>query len=95
MIFVNIVSVVVSVVIVWLLSPVEDKNKPLSANEKKYFKRKSRGFVLICAAGILAGTLFFPHRVEFLAISLGVASVSVSLVAAHIRHSLNPVSDSR
>lgn len=83
---VNIGCVCVSIICVWLLSPVGDKNKPLSASEKKHFRIRSRAVIFIYAGVILAGTLLFQHRIEFLCISVGIVSVSLSLVAAYLRN---------
>jgi len=82
----NIFCACLSTVLVWLLSPVEDNNKPLSERERSYFKRKSRVSVSICATGILIGTLLNKFDTEILAFSLGMSSVSISLVAAYLKN---------
>ncbi len=85
----TIASIALSAVLVFIFAPVEDKNKPLSEGEKIYLKCRSRIFILIYAFIIITGTLVFQNRMEFLALSLGVTSVSLSLVAAYIKGKLH------
>ena len=92
-IFINIGSVFFSVFLVWFLSPVEDENKPLTENEKKHFKFRSRIAVWVYAIIISAGTFLLPDRMEFLCLSLGILSVSLSLLAARIRNRIVQVND--
>jgi len=86
--WINLAAGVVAVILVWLLSPVEDRNKPLNDKEKLFFRKRSRIAVLIYAALIIIGTCFFKTRKEFLSLAFGVLSVSVALAAAKIKSML-------
>ena len=78
-IFVTVSCVSLSAILVYLLAPVEDKNKPLSASEQKHYRYRSRFTILVYAVVILFGIFMFQHRVEFLCIAVGILSVSFSL----------------
>ena len=78
----------VSFAFVWMLSPLEDKNKPLTANEKRFFRRRSRAAILVYGTVIITGALFFPERPEALCLSSGVLAVSGSLLAAFVKGKL-------
>jgi accessory gene regulator B len=80
------ICVSLSLILVWLLSPVEDKNKPLSASEQRYFRGRSRFTILIYAGIVLSGIYMFQHSSEFLCVSIGLLSVSFSLVAAYFEN---------
>ena len=83
--YINITFVSVSVICVWLLSPVEDKNKPISSNEKKHYRFRSRLVILLYAGVVIAGTSLFQHKIDFVCVSFGLLSASLSLVAAYIK----------
>lgn len=87
--YVSVTCLVASVICLWFLSPVEDKNKPLSVYEKKCFRHKSRIATLIYTCVVLVGILIFQHRIEFMCVSVGMMSVSLSLVAALFRSRVN------
>lgn len=80
-----ILSVSVTIILIFILAPVEDKNKPVSAEAKRSFKIKSRITVLIYAAVVILLLFRFPgNRIAF-SLSLGVLSVALSLLATLIR----------
>lgn len=83
--WINIVSAGVSIVLIWILSPVDDPNKPLSEREKIHFRKRSRVAILVYAAVIITGTCLFTSRKEFLALALGVLPVALSLAAAKLK----------
>jgi len=85
-IFFNLGCTAGSMICVWLLSPVEDKNKPLSWSEKKAFKCRSRVAILVYIGVILVGALLFPDRIEFSCIAFGMLVVSLSLAAAYFKN---------
>jgi accessory gene regulator B len=77
--------IIISVLMIFVLAPVADKNKPVSAEDIKSFRLKSRIAVLVYAAAALA--LLFLASVNTLAfsLSLGVFSVAMSLLATRIK----------
>jgi len=85
-IFFNLSCTAGSMICVWLLSPVEDKNKPLNQHEKKFFKRRSRVAILVYAGVIFVGTLLFSDKIEFSCIAFGILAVSLSLAAAYFKN---------
>jgi accessory gene regulator B len=82
---INIMCILVSFFIIFLFSPAEDHNKPLSASEKLFYRRRSRIAVLIYAAVIIPLIVCFKTNIFIFCISLGVLSVACSLAAARIR----------
>jgi len=84
-IFINVFCVCIAVMAVWLLSPIEDRNKPLNTEETKCFKKRSRIAILFYAGAILAGTVFLKNRIEVFCLAMGVTSAALSLVTAYIK----------
>ena len=81
-----ITAVIVSVILILVLAPVEDKNKPVSAEDKKKFKLKSRIAVFVYSAVILLLLFLLPgSRIAF-SLSLGILSVALSLLATKIKN---------
>jgi len=79
------ISLLVSVTLIWTLSPIEDCNKPLNPEEKGFFRRRSRTILLIYTLLIVPLIIFSP-TIEIVSVSIGVLSVALSLVAARIKH---------
>jgi len=82
-------SLVVALVLVFWLAPVEDKNKPLSYEEFRSFRRKSRIAAVIYA--LLIVIMFYTITdVKFsLSLSLGCLLVALSLAASRIKTAIN------
>jgi len=69
-----------SCVVICILAPVENKNKPLDSDEKKIYRRRARSVMLTeFAAGLVC--YFFSWDTAFRVIVLGMTSVGCSLVA--------------
>ena len=85
MLAVIIPSIILSIVIVFFLAPSEDKNNPISSENLIRLKRKSRivifGYAVIVS--ILLATV--PDKSISLSIALGFFTVSLSLLANHIK----------
>lgn len=80
------IFVIWAVLLVIFLSPVEDQNKPLSSEETKRFKRKSRIWIIILALSALSLTIFLPHwRIGF-SLSAGMVTVALSLIAGKVKN---------
>lgn len=79
------ISLVVSFFLVFILSPVEDKNKPLTDIEREKFKKTSRLSILVYSAVIIIFTNLFGGNIPILSLSLGILSVSLSLFASKVR----------
>lgn len=82
---------VLSILLVFVLSPVEDSNKPLSAEETEKFKRKSRISVLAYALLILGLSALFASKMFGFSLAFGIFSVSLSLLASVIRNKISAV----
>ena len=77
-----------AVLLIFLLSPVADKNKPVTENETKVFQRKSRIAVMVYFALTIAVGLLLNNTIYAFSLSLGMVSVALSLVAALIRNQI-------
>jgi len=84
----TILNIFVSAVIIWMISPVGDRNKPLSEKEKHYYRRQSRVTMLVYAAVIIPVSFVIRTRIEVFCISFGILAVSVSLVAAWVKNKI-------
>ena len=82
------VSVLLSFLLIFILAPVEDKNKPLSEKEVKKLKKKSRVAVAVYTVAIVVIFLLLPNKLYALALSLGVLSVALSLFASVIKNKI-------
>lgn len=79
-------AVVVTAFLIFLLAPVEDKNKPVPAEAQKAFKLKSRIAVFVYTAVTVLLLFTVPgSRIAF-ALALGTASVALSLLATKIKN---------
>ncbi|MCL2222977.1 MAG: accessory gene regulator B family protein [Oscillospiraceae bacterium] len=84
-----IVGTLISALLVFLLSPSEDKNKPLSDERVIILRRKSRVAVTVYA--VLIGTLtasVYDTRFAF-ALSFGVIVVGASLLANFVKNKIS------
>lgn len=76
-------SIVFSVIIIFLFSPLEHKNKPISSEDKIRLKRKSRIYILIISAIIIVlGILKF--NTAMISVAFGILTSSGSIAAAKI-----------
>ena len=82
-VYVIVLSLLTSVLLVFTLAPIEDKNKPLSFQETVSFKKKSRT-AIICYS-IATGLLLFFMTELALSLALGILSVALSLVASMVK----------
>jgi accessory gene regulator B len=85
---ITIVLTLSSVLLIFVLSPVEDSNKPFSEEETVKFKRKSRIGILIYSLAILGLLLLLNNKIFGLSLAFGVFSVSLSLLASVIRNKI-------
>lgn len=76
----------IAVLLVYMLSPVEDHNKPFSREEAKQFKRKSRLWILVLALLVIALTTLLPHLRFGFSLSAGMITVSLSLIAGKVKN---------
>lgn len=72
--------------IIFWLSPVEDKNKPLSSKERKVFRLKSRVATVVCWIIIVFGSFLVPGNKFILTISFGMVIVAFSLIATALKN---------
>jgi len=83
------VLAVITTILIFLLSPVEDKNKPLSKIEMKTFKKKSRISILIYITVIFVLYFLLPNKYYVLSLTFGITTVALSLLASVIRNKIN------
>jgi len=80
-----IVSNLLSTLLVFLVAPSEEKKRPFTSEETVWFKRVSRTFIIVYVTliGVLAAAI--PDiRIAF-SISMGVLTVSISLLVNYIK----------
>ena len=78
-------SALVALISIFILAPVEHKNKPLSARNRLLLKKKSRIVVLGFFAVVIAGVFLWTSPLV-LAVSLSMLSVSGSMAYATLIH---------
>lgn len=79
---------IVSILLIFFLAPVEDKNKPLSEEEKKSYKHKSRiALTVFVVADMVLLAVLQNKKIAF-SLALGAFAVAVSLLASLIRNSI-------
>lgn len=79
------VCVLLSICLIWKLSPVEDDNKPLTQNEKSFLRQRSRNVSLVYVLVVIVLTVSPGTGVVAFCVSLGLLAVSLSLFAARIK----------
>jgi len=84
-VLVSVAGACTSSIVIFLLSPVVNKNKPMSKEEKCKNKKISRYIVFFTFALSLILTGFFPCKTFSLSISFGMISVSISQLSAIFR----------
>ncbi|MEI6579834.1 MAG: accessory gene regulator B family protein [Eubacteriales bacterium] len=77
-----------SILLIFILSPVEDSNKPLSKEETRKFKRKSRISILVYSLTVLGLSLLLSNKIFGYSLAFGIFSVSLSLLASVIRNKI-------
>ena len=80
--YVGVLMVITSVLIMLILSPIENKNKPLTLEEKKEYRKKS---IFLLIFWVLIGLVLLALDIKiWLIIFLTVFSIAISMVAEKI-----------
>ena len=82
---VTISMIILSIFLVFFLSPVEDSNRPFSEQERKTLKRKSRTSISVYSAAVFCLIILFSNKIFGFSLAFGFFSVSVSLIASVIK----------
>lgn len=82
-------AAVISILLIFLLAPVEDKNKPLSEDEKKSYKRKSRMALTMFVVADMALLVGLQNKKIAFSLALGAFAVAFSLLASLLRNSIS------
>lgn len=82
----SIVFVFISGVLVFFLSPIEDHNKPLTEEETKKFKKKSRITILLLSLLTVALIALLSNEQIPFSLASGMFTVSISLIAGKIKN---------
>ena len=77
-----------AVLILFLLSPMEDANKPLSNEEVKRLRKRSRISVTLYAAFVLILQMLYPGSKWAFAVLLGIVTVALSLLATAVKQAV-------
>lgn len=76
-----------SILIVYILAPIENENRMFTTEERKRFKKGSRiTVVIIIMAALILYMANLPYKYPY-ALLLGVFSVSMSLIAGKVKYS--------
>lgn len=84
--YLTFVSSLLSLILIFIFAPVEDKNKPISAEEKKSFRMKSRITILVYTVVILLLLFLISNKLFAFSLALGNLSVALSLLASVIKN---------
>jgi len=79
-------SVLLSIILIYLLAPSSDENKPVSTEETIRFKKKSRLAIVGYAVFVGCLTTFVSDKRYALALAVGNLSVGLSLLANHFKY---------
>lgn len=82
----TILMIIISTLLVFILSPVEDSNRPFSEHEKISLKSKSRTSILVYSVIVLGLFFLLTNKIFGFSLAFGVFSVSVSLLASVIKN---------
>lgn len=83
---VSLVFAFISIVLVFILSPIEDHNKSLTEQEIKKFKRKSRTVILLLSFLTIALSVFISNAQFSFSLASGMVTVAISLLAGKIKN---------
>jgi len=78
-------SVILSVLLVFLIAPSEDSNKPITGSEKVRFRKASRLAVVCYVIVIGLGIVLLPEKIYSCSLALGIITVGISLLANLIK----------
>ncbi|MDR2590571.1 MAG: accessory gene regulator B family protein [Oscillospiraceae bacterium] len=88
MVIVILSCITASVVLVFIIAPSEDANKPLTITEIMKFKKKSRYIIIVMVAIIGLLIIIISNNKIAFSMTMGVLTVSVSLLANRIKQML-------
>ncbi len=74
-----------SIVVIWVLAPVDNSNKRLTINEKRHFKKMSRVYTVFIGGTIVAAIVVPGIEQYVFSYSVGVCSASLSLLLAYFQ----------
>ncbi len=75
----------ISLLIIFMFSPVEDDNNPLTKSEKLKFKKTSRLCIFFFGISIIASSIIFKNSIYIFSLSIGIFSVALSITASLIK----------
>ena len=78
-------SIIISVILVLLLAPSEEKNRPFSDADRVRLKSKSRFLISIYTISVGAILVIFNDKTIALSMTLGVLTVGLSLLANYVK----------
>jgi len=82
-------AMTISIILVFLIAPSEDTNKPISNDERVGFRKKSR-VTIICYVAAICILLFFVFDARFaFSIALGNLTVALSLIVNKVKNEIS------
>ncbi len=85
---VSVLSIILSILMVLIHSPIINHNKKVFNNEIKMYRKKSILIVMLQSIVIIIGSIVFPSNDLLLSATIGQLTVSISMVAAVIKNKL-------
>ena len=83
---ISLIFIFISVVLVFILSPIEDHNKPLTEQESKKYKKKSIIVILLLSFLTLVLSVLLSNAQFAFSFSSGMVTVAISLIAGKIKN---------
>lgn len=84
----TIIANLVALVLIFILAPVEDENKPVSEEGKKFFKVKSRIAIISYFIVVLIMMYTISNMIFAFSLALGLLSIAFSLLASLVRNKI-------
>ena len=83
------VLMIISFIVIWVLAPISDKNKPLKENEMNRYKKKTR-FLLVNVIFMVFGLyIFCPQMWEYISFSvIAICVVAILVLAGYIKNTI-------
>lgn len=79
------IGVIINVIIIFILAPIEDKNKPFTEKEQVFFKKRTR-FLLLLETAVFVITLPLHDTMISTCILMAFSTVTLMLILGHMKN---------